>query len=181
LSRKRRRGPGPPPPEKTELHDDRSPDVHLLLAIAACVSGDPKVAVSAARRAFLENLYLPALLRGERPPKLGLVHGIAEAGPEHARALVESVKPILGSAPEAAKFLRAIAEAPTVKEERESFATLARTLLEEADQDRRRRIQGEIEVLRDPKRLADTSAAVMAEAGIVQTEPPPCDPDEFEV
>ena len=180
MSRKRRRGP-PPPLENPEPQDDRSPDVHLLLAIAACVSGDPKVAVAAARRAFLENLYLPALLRGERPPKLGLVHGIEEAGPEHGRALVESVKPILGSAPEAAKFLRAVAESPTSKAERERFAALARTLLEQPDQDRRRKIQDEIAVLRDPQRLAETSAAVMAEAGIVQTEPPPCDPDEFEV
>ena len=180
MSRKRRRGP-PPPPEKPEPQDDRSPDVHLLLAIAACVSGDPKVAVSAARRAFLENLYLPALLRGERPPKLGLVHGIEEAGPEHARVLVESVKPVLGSAPEAAKFLRAVAETPTAKAERERLADLARTLLEQPDPERRRRIQSEIAALRDPQRLAETSAAVMAEAGIVQTEPPPCDPDEFEV
>jgi hypothetical protein len=158
---KGRRGGAAPPPQ--DVPDERSPDVHVLVAIAAFVSDDLASAVRSARRAFLENLYLPAALRGEAPPKLGLVHGIEDARPEHATALLVELKPILRSSPGAVRFLLAVAETPTAVREREQVIVLARRLLQEPDAAARERLQRALDEVRDPARIASTSLAALAE------------------
>jgi hypothetical protein len=151
------------PPAFTAAEDDRAPDVHLLVAIAAFVSDDLASSVRSARRAFLENLYLPAALKGEPPPSLGLVHGIEEARPEHAKALVAELRPILKSSPDAVRFLLAVAESPTASREREEVLTLARRLLQEGDPGVREKLLRRLDQIRDPARIAATSVAVLAE------------------
>jgi hypothetical protein len=166
MTRKRKSSPKGGPsrmPEPQPSDDDRSPDVHLLVAIAAWVSDDLASSVRSARRAFLENVYLPAVLGGAAPPRLGLVHGIEEARPEHAKAFVAELEPILRSDRGAKEFLLAVAAAPTVVREREQLIGLARKLLAEPDASRREKLQREVDELRDPVRIAAGSAAVLAE------------------
>lgn len=151
------------PSAPRDVPDERSPDVHVLVAIAAFVSEDLASAVRSARRAFLENLYLPAALRGEAPPKLGLVHGVEDARPEHAKALVGELQPILRSSPGAVRFLLAVAATPTAVREREQLIGLARKLLQEPDAAAREKLQRALEEVRSPARIASTSIAALAE------------------
>jgi hypothetical protein len=173
MKRKRRPKGGPPrggeksgPPKlpaHVEVEDERSPDVHLLVAIAAFVSDDLASSVRSARRAFLENLYLPAALRGESPPDLGLVHGVEDAQPGHARALVAELKPILKASPDVVPFLLEVAAAPTSVRERDELVSHARRLLREPDAAVREKLQRAVDRIRDPARIAATSIAALAE------------------
>jgi hypothetical protein len=156
--------------------EDDSADFHLLSALLHRRRGDLENAVTSVRRACLANVYLPFALAGDEPPALGLVHGVEEATPEHAAALVERLLPLLAKDRGAAPFLVAAATIPMARREREDLVRIARALPSAGNEARRRELKRELSALRDPARIAAGARAAAGEIGPMPQpgSGPPC-------
>ena len=142
-----------------------SPEVLVLGAVAAFLLGDLGAAAQSARRAYLENVYLAAAISGEPLPRYDLVHGIPEATPDHAAEVAGRLRPVLEAEEGAARFLRAVAESPVSRQDRERFVAAAKKLQREPEIAARRDLQRALDELRDPERIAATSDDLVARLG----------------
>jgi hypothetical protein len=159
--------------------EDPSADVHVLAALVHWRHGSFRDAAASIRSASLLNLYLPSALAREAPPSFGLVHGVEEATPEHAEALVERLEPLLAADPDAAAFLVAVTRTATAREEQKRLVSLARRLQSERDPRERQALNGALDALRDPGRIASSVAAALEEVRRAQSGAPP--PGSFDV